>query len=253
MISMIGNYLGTLATRFGDGWNRFWFAPSDPFTLGMLRIALGVLLLYLHASYTPDLVKLFGPNGMVPSEMVVEMRSGIIQENGEVEFLTFNPQYLSILNAVQSPTGLYVIHALGAAILVAFTVGFKSRWACVLAWLLTLSYMHRAPYLISAVEPIVCLLLFYLCIGPCGACLSVDRWLANRRAEKDPIFARSLASRAKSWTATISLRLIQVHISAVYVLMGLAKLTGPPEVPAGSRVDQSVAEWRCRLAARSTA
>ena len=44
----IGSYFRTLSSRFGNGWNRFWFAPSDPMTLGVIRIftalvALGAL------------------------------------------------------------------------------------------------------------------------------------------------------------------------------------------------------------------
>jgi len=220
MGALVGNYLIVLATRFGQGWNRFWYTPSDPYPLGVMRIALGLLLLYLHATYTFDLVAFFGPNGLIPTELVETMRSRV----------TFNPTYLSYLYAFQDPTALYVVHAIGAIILVLFTIGFKSRWTCVLALLVSLAYYHRAPFLTSGVEQMSCMMLFYMCFGPCGATLSVDRWLALRRAENDPIFARKLEQQSTSIGATISIRLIQVHLSIIYLVMGVAKLSGPAVV-----------------------
>lgn len=41
---------------------RFFFTPTDPTTLGFMRIMTGLLLLYTHAAYTPDLKDFFGPN-----------------------------------------------------------------------------------------------------------------------------------------------------------------------------------------------
>ena len=42
-------------TRMAQSWNRFWFTPSDPTTLGAIRIFCGVLTLYTHLAYTYDL------------------------------------------------------------------------------------------------------------------------------------------------------------------------------------------------------
>src|SRR5215510_2497009 len=42
-------------TRMVHAWNRFWFTPSDPTTLGAIRIFCGVLILYTHLAYTYDL------------------------------------------------------------------------------------------------------------------------------------------------------------------------------------------------------
>lgn len=224
MGAFVSQYLSAFVSRFGEGWNRFWYSPSDPYPLGLMRIGLGLLLLYLHATYTADLVTFFGPNGMISQELVETLASG----------RGFNPTYFSHLYGIQSAQGLYIAHVIGAVILLLFTVGFKSRVMCVLTLLLTLAYYHRAPFVTSAVEPITCMLLFYMCFGPCGASLSVDRWLANRRAQNDPIFAKELAARSRSFAATISLRLMQVHVTVIYLAMGLAKLSGPPQIDAGA-------------------
>ena len=41
---------------------RFFFSPTDPTTLGFMRLMAGLVLLYTHAAYTPDLKEFFGPN-----------------------------------------------------------------------------------------------------------------------------------------------------------------------------------------------
>src|SRR5205814_8192909 len=86
----------------------------------------------------------------------------------------------------------------------AFVVGLFTRVTVVLTLVTFLSYYHRGPVLSSVTEPVVAFLLFYLCLGPCGAVLSVDAW-RRRRAAGRPIVIPPM------FTATVALRLIQVH------------------------------------------
>src|SRR5258708_30168395 len=51
-----------LLTRWWSAWNRFWFRPTDPSTLGFMRIAAGLLVVYLHLAYSRDLIAFFGEN-----------------------------------------------------------------------------------------------------------------------------------------------------------------------------------------------
>src|SRR5436305_11791004 len=48
---------------FRQRWTDFWFAPGDPTMLGFIRIVTGVLVVYLHLSYTADLYRFFGRYG----------------------------------------------------------------------------------------------------------------------------------------------------------------------------------------------
>jgi hypothetical protein len=45
------------------GWSDFWFRPSDPTTLGFMRICTGLLVLYIHLAYSFDLQAFFGQHG----------------------------------------------------------------------------------------------------------------------------------------------------------------------------------------------
>lgn len=44
-------------------WSRFWFTPTDPTTLGFMRIMTGLIILYVHAVYIVDLQAYFGKYG----------------------------------------------------------------------------------------------------------------------------------------------------------------------------------------------
>src|SRR5262245_61021455 len=48
-----------------NAWNavvRFWFNPTDPTTLGFIRVVTGLMLVYTHFAYSYDLTGFFGKN-----------------------------------------------------------------------------------------------------------------------------------------------------------------------------------------------
>ena len=92
-----------------------------------------------------------------------------------------------------------------------------------LGLIVTLSYIQRAPLLTSEFEPLLAALQFYLCLGPCGTRLSVDRYLADRKGQSN-------LEEKKYFSATLATRLIQVHLCIVAAMMGLAKISGPGEI-----------------------
>src|SRR6185295_10720379 len=62
------------------------------------------------------------------------------------------------------------------------------------------------------------------CLGPAGACLSVDAWLRRRKSAPAPDAG---AGAAPSVSANISLRLIQLHLAALYFVIGVTQLGSP--------------------------
>ena len=55
----IKSYFERLFTQFGHGWNRFWYTPSDPLPLSLIRVATGLLALYFILTYTADVSHFF--------------------------------------------------------------------------------------------------------------------------------------------------------------------------------------------------
>ncbi len=117
------------------------------------------------------------------------------------------------------------MHFVGLAVLVLFTLGLWSRLTSVLALIVILSDVHRGAMLTSQFEPVLTMVMCYLCLGPSGASWSLDRLLARRKATTQ--LARSAIENLQpSWSATVSIRLIQVHLAMLLATMGMAKLFG---------------------------
>ncbi len=203
-------YPSELVERFGQGWNRFWYAPSQAHVVCLLRILTGALALYLIATFGPDLQLFFGDGGLLPVEDLRAIRESAGRAGR-----------WSYFDYLKAPTELWMAHATGLAVLACFTVGLATRVTSVLSLVVFLSYFHRGPMLSSEVDLVVAFLLLYLCVGPVGAHWSVDRWLARRKLT--PVAAA--AADRPSLTANLCTRLIQVNVSLVYLAMALGKLS----------------------------
>ena len=191
-----------------DGWNRFWFTPSDPAVLSLIRICAGAMLLYTHFVWTFDLQAFFGADGWIPAS-VVEAEPGY----RAIAFWSY-------LWYVQSPTLLWIAHLAALGVFACLTVGYRSRLMSVLAYVIAVSYVHRAPAAFFGLDKINCMLAMYLIIGPCGAYYSVDRWLKGRRDDAPQQAPES------SVGATVAIRMIQLHMCIIYLFSGLDKLQG---------------------------
>ena len=209
-MTAVATYFNTLAERIGAAWNHFWFKPSDPFNLCVIRVLTGAIALALYLTYIPDLEELFGSNGLLSENTVLHLRGSI--------------KVFSIFDYANSPSSLWFFFWAGAAALALFTIGLFTRVTAVLALVAVLSLLHRGPPLARPVDDIIAMLMFYLCLGPSGAALSVDAWLRRRNQPAKPERA---ASPQLSWGATVATRLIQVHLSVIYFLMAIAKLKSP--------------------------
>jgi hypothetical protein len=234
MTPSIRDYWQELLRRFGNAWNRFWFTPGDPLVLCALRMATGIVALYLLLTFSPDLRAFFAAGGLLPPGAV----SAWALEHGSPGFWTVDK--FSYLSYVGDPTALAVLHVAGMVVLLAFTVGLFTRVTSILSLVVVLSYMHRAPMLVSQAEPIVAMMMFYLCLAPCGACLSLDA-LWRRRVGMagvpgaEPSEAGSISLDDSSappqphtlspW-ATLATRLLQIHVAALYLMIAMAQLAG---------------------------
>ncbi len=219
MRAAVSSYWNELTDQFGSGWNRFWYTPADPYKLGVIRIATGVVALVFQLTYSADLSRWFGPDGLLPVAKVQQL-GGL----NRVSWSYFNDQLCS------TPGEIWFAHLVGTGVLVLFTLGLFSRVTSVLSLVVVLSYIHRAPMLTGQMEPILTMVLFYLCLGPSGACLSLDALRKRRRAGPQALAAGAeFGPTEHSVAANVSIRLMQVHLCVVYLMMGVAKIAEPGE------------------------
>ncbi|MFV1965092.1 MAG: HTTM domain-containing protein [Pirellulaceae bacterium] len=213
------SYLDELRVSVGTGWNRFWFTPADPVAVCALRVLVGFAAVYFLISHAADLVVWFGRDGLLPIDTVHELVASA--PDGSPGFRW------SYLFYTDSPSLLWALHWLGLIVALAFALGLFTRITAVLTLVTVLAYVHRAPMITGPFEPILTMLLYYLCLAPCGAVLSLDRFIARVRAARVPAVDRPLSARGDaSLAANISVRMMQVHVTALYLMMGLTKLAG---------------------------
>lgn len=204
---MLAAYLRELFDETRDGWNRFWFTPTDPATLGLIRIFAGSMLFYTHLVWSIDLLGFMGAEGRFSRELVAMMHRGS----------PFAFSYLPVFDG--NPGMLWMIHILGLLVLLCYALGLWSKVTSVLAFIIAVSYVHRAPGALFGLDQINVMLAMYLMLGGAGEAFSLDRYIEKRRYPKRDLPTTSTA-------ANVSIRLIQLHMCVIYLFAGTGKLLG---------------------------
>jgi hypothetical protein len=217
MLTAVSDYFCTLGRTLADGWNWFWFTPADPYPLGVIRFFTGLIACWLQLCLLPDMGRFFATGGWIPLD--------VIQQT------VVHGYPFSYLDYFHTPASLVAVQCVALGVLVAFTLGLWTRLTSVLALVVMLSSIHRAPMLTTQVEPIVTMVLFYLCLGPARASWSLDRRIARRAAAGLGSGAVRTDRPAPSFSASLSLRLIQVHLAMLCATMGTSMLMGMGEAP----------------------
>jgi hypothetical protein len=219
--------------NLAKAWDRFWFTPADPTTLGLMRLLGGLLTLYVTFCYTFDLLSYVGGDrAWLDSQMTNYLRH-------EVPFFAYPPNWVegpvlaargqytwSIFFHIKDPVWVYVAHFSILGVMLLFTLGLWTRITSVLSWCGVLSYIMRAPTTVFGMDTMMGILLFYLMIGPSGAALSLDRLLQVWREKRRHGPGYVPAPPAPSVLAGFVLRCVQVHFCFIYLASGTSKLLG---------------------------
>lgn len=203
-IRQIGKSVTDAARRARDGWCRFWFQPSDPYGLAVCRLLAGGMLLYSHLVWGLELRDFFADDGWNNAGVIRALQEGSYAWS----FWWYVPQ-----------AWMTVTHVMCCMVIALFFMGAFTRVTAPLSWVIAVSYVHRAMLANYGLDQILCALVLYLAISPCGRCLSVDAWRNARTHEKTPRVRTSVM-------ATVSSRLIQIHLCVIYLFAGMSKLQG---------------------------
>jgi predicted DCC family thiol-disulfide oxidoreductase YuxK len=214
-----------LSSTISRSWNAFFFSPSDPTPLGLIRIAMGILMLWSMGVYGLDLQAFFGSTGWQSTADLLKIHE-LQESNARWSFWFF------VGDAWLRPVWVVCI-----MILVLFTLGLWSRLTAVLAWVIVVSTVRRAEASTFGYDQIATTWALYLAVtGASGQALSIDRFLARYRLARAGSSRRRQDGRwnlpsgapAPSISANLALRLIQLHLALIYGSAGLSKLQGEP-------------------------
>jgi len=187
----------------GDRWATFWFTPVPVYALGLVRLVFGVAVVVWALALLPDLYRVFGDQGVVPVYPRVEYQWGLFEWwSGDTALLVG-----------------WIVLTVAA---LAMVVGWHSRIAAALVFVLLLSFVRRGAYMFNAGDTILVVIALILAVSCCGAALSLDQrrrtgsfWSAQTQAQ---------------WP----IRLLQVQLTLIYLVSVQAKLSGGKDWVDGS-------------------
>jgi Vitamin K-dependent gamma-carboxylase len=184
-------------TVIGQAWQSFWFQPQPMYTLGVVRMAFGALAILWGLWLLPMRDGLLDANGVTPTQPSTAHTWGL--------FAVWNTNGAMLI-------GIVVLVLAAFALL----VGWHSRLAAILVFILIMSFERRIPLAFNSGDALVRIEALFIAISPCGAALSLDQrrttgsfWSAQTRP---------------NWP----IRLLQVQLSIIYIAAAQVKLSGEP-------------------------
>lgn len=146
-----------------------WLAtPRWLIGAAIARMGFGFIVLSLFLVNWRPREALWGPHGVYP------LQSFAASEGTMYGFDIFALSGSSVV--------FELLYLAGILVSIAFMIGFKTRFTSLLFVAVSWSIYHRAPFVMNGGSRLMNILLIYLVFADLGAVLSVDAWLAKRRA-----------------------------------------------------------------------
>jgi hypothetical protein len=185
--------------RAWRAWDQFWFAPLDALPAALFRISIGTLLTLAFLASAANWHRFYGADGMLSL--------------GDPTISPVPQGWWSVFYWTDGvlPVGAY--WGAGTLAAVAFTVGWHTRLAAVLLFVLQASMVHRNPMAVNGEDLVFRMLLFYSCFAALGTTWSLD---ARRRP--------GAGGRAERWP----IRLMQLNLALIYLVSQPYKIASDP-------------------------
>ncbi len=164
----------------------------DARSLGILRIGLGLISIYNLALFYPNIELFFGPLGVFPAWEHKPLATFSIHA------LNDSRAFIHLI---------FFIHLFFSAML---CVGYKTRLATVVCWLLTVSLFHRAVQISFGGDEVLRALLMWGMFLPLGQRFSVDQMINKKPLAGD---------RVVSWAGAALI----IQIIIIYLVNGFGK------------------------------
>jgi Vitamin K-dependent gamma-carboxylase len=182
-----------------DAWDRFWFKPIDARQYAALRIAFGGLSVIYFVQLLPYVDAQFSGSGWLGDIQQIAIQNG-------------GSWSLFFIGASDHATTLaYAIVISGIITAFLMMIGWQSRLATCITWLVWVSLWNRNPLLLDGDDAVLKMMCFYLMLSPCGNCWSVDAYLCSK----------------PQTVAIWPLRLVQFQIALIYFVSGWVKFHSP--------------------------
>lgn len=178
----------------------FWTGQADVAPVALFRIAYGLLALNWFWQLLPNLTAFFTDEGMFPRA-------------SQVSFFARN---FTLLNVAGDTWQVALIWLASLAAAAALTIGFHTRTAAFVTFVMMASFLMRNPLIGDASDDVFRASAFWLGFTAAGDRYSVDAWIRTRRGDPPSGLA---------WALPI--RILELQFAWIYLATGLEKLAGP--------------------------
>lgn len=188
---------------FFEGWDRFFYSRTDATALCVFRIFFGFFLFLNGISLVEDFHEWYGLGDMalVPLEDSLtfynNVRINIFKWLTPSEF----SGWLVLLTYIATSIGVMI--------------GFKTRISTIVCFILMVSLQNRNYSILNSGDTLMRCMLFLMMFAPIHVKYSIDSWLMAKRG-----------TPFKTDISLITLRLMQLQFSLVYLATTLFKLKG---------------------------
>jgi hypothetical protein len=174
----------------------FWFGQVDLAPVALFRILYGLQLFNWFWQLFPNLNAFFTDEGIFPRHQLI----------------AFFPERITLLNLVGELWQVAVFCALGCAVAVALAIGWRTRVACFLAFVLIVSFQWRNPLILDGSDLVFRFVPLWLMFTRAGDLYSIDA-----RLQRQPI-------TGFGWAFPV--RILELQIAWIYLATGIEKLAG---------------------------
>lgn len=178
-----------------NAWDKFWFSRNDTIQVGIFRIFFGLQLffffLFLYFNWN-SYYRLDGIRSLIDLDKVTQDYYG-----------------WSLFSMTESWLPVKTFWYLGIISSIMFTLGWQTRIATILLFLIICSMIHRSPFVTNGEDLVFRMLLFHGIFAPLGHSLSIDAYLKKRRNKTHPV--------AKKYPMIWAVRTMQINFIFIYI------------------------------------
>jgi hypothetical protein len=174
----------------------FWTGQTDIAPVAFFRILFGLQLFNYFWQLYPNLTAFFTDEGIFPRRQLI----------------VFYPERLSLLNLVGEWWQVALVWAFACLVALALTVGWRTRLACFLAFVLIVAFQWRNPLILDGSDLVFRFAPLWLMFTNAGDLWSVD---ARRRTQPPT---------GLGWALPV--RILELQVAWIYLATGIEKLAG---------------------------
>ncbi|HLY67532.1 MAG TPA: HTTM domain-containing protein, partial [Chloroflexota bacterium] len=177
----------------------FWFGQTNLAPLALLRIIYGLLLIVWLLQLWPDLAAFFTDQGMMPRSQLA----------------AFYPGLFTLLALVGQWWQVALFWAASLIVALMLLAGYRTRLACLLAFLAILSFENRNPLILDSSDYVFKVVPLWMMFTAAGDRFSIDAHLREARGE-----------RLTGYGPAFPIRVLEFQLAWIYLATGLEKWAG---------------------------